>query len=851
MKRFITYAMCATLVAAGGYAADRVAVEKSPVAAKMSLFKQDASATAVGKKKVRKVLSAAKPVASDAKVNRLYATDDATPVEAPFVSPIDSEEELLATWNIIDGNKDGKIWMFYDYIELGRTVAIVDYNSTEAANDYMVTKQPVSMTAGEAYISLDYGAYGGYYESMELLYGTTDDVSQMTKIAEYIDFSDEELSATEAFDVPADGNYYFAIHGISQADQFALWVDNIVIDNGKPAPDLAVTGIDVVSSGPSLTASEPVSVTVHNNGIEEITSYSLTLTVAGDGGEVAGTPEVIDEPLAAGESRTVQLSATADLSAIGSYAVTVSASDVASASGIAETMTVNNSISTVVAHMGITDVPFSTDFATGEHSDAWTSDGSWIYIAENEAIGCGVAGELASMGVNLTAGSTYRISYNYYGGYMDIIPEYYTILCGKAGEDKEPVFQGEANTGGMFVEGEIDYVCTESGVYQFAFAQDAPYGTFFLSSINITAVSDYDLAITAVGGYPTMLPTSQASEVPMTVTIANEGLMDAGGSIAVSINGSQVAQLSLPAAVEAGTAVAYSVSVPLTGVEAGSDATVGLSVAMDGQTDAVADNNSAEVKIAITDDVLAYDQTTEDMFDEMYAVGSEYGEIMAATSIHLSAAAKLTGITIGWAAIADEPNVTLAVYKYDADNLQTVEDYYGTYQYYALGDEMFSTTTEQGSETGWVNYEIEPVELEPGDYLLCTAFTGFAIACDMTESGIIYTVDTSYGEVYPQSGLGAPAIRAVLESETSGVDDVASAGSSLTLYPNPASETVVIAGQGVTGADFYSMAGVQVGSAAASAAGEVRYDVSSLAPGIYVAKIATPTGVEVKRFIVK
>lgn len=91
----------------------------------------------------------------------------------------------------------------------------------------------------------------------------------------------------------------------------------------------------------------------------------------------------------------------------------------------------------------------------------------------------------------------------------------------------------------------------------------------------------------------------------------------------------------------------------------------------------------------------------------------------------------------------------------------------------------------------------------------------------------------------------------VVSKPTSGVDNVAATGVTLALYPNPASETVVIAGQGVTGADFYSMAGVQVGSAAASAAGEVRYDVSGLAPGIYVAKIATPTGVEVKRFIVK
>ena len=335
------------------------------------------------------------------------------------------------------------------------------------------------------------------------------------------------------------------------------------------------------------------------------------------------------------------------------------------------------------------------------------------------------------------------------------------------------------------------------------------------------------------------------------VTFSGNSATDAGGAIAVSVDGSQVAQLALPAAIETGTVASYAISVLLTGAEAGSDVTVGLSLAIDWQTDADASNNVAEVKIAITDDVLAYDQTTEDMFDEMYAVGSEYGEIMAATSMHLANAGKLTGITVGWAAMTDEPGITLAVYKYDADNLQTAEDYYGSYQYYALGDEMFSASVEQGAETGWVNYEIEPVGLEAGDYLLCVGFTGFAIACDMTEGGMIYTVDTSYGEVYPQSGLGTPAIRAILGPEATGVSNVAGDGTTLALYPNPASETVVIAGQGVTGADFYSMAGVQVGSAAASAAGEVRYDVSGLAPGIYVAKVQAASGIEVKRFIVK
>ncbi len=76
--------------------------------------------------------------------------------------------------------------------------------------------------------------------------------------------------------------------------------------------------------------------------------------------------------------------------------------------------------------------------------------------------------------------------------------------------------------------------------------------------------------------------------------------------------------------------------------------------------------------------------------------------------------------------------------------------------------------------------------------------------------------------------------------------------STLTLYPNPASEVIVISasGQTIKGVAFYSTSGTKIATAPASY-GEVRYNVSGFTPGIYFAKVETETGTQVLKFIKK
>ena len=75
----------------------------------------------------------------------------------------------------------------------------------------------------------------------------------------------------------------------------------------------------------------------------------------------------------------------------------------------------------------------------------------------------------------------------------------------------------------------------------------------------------------------------------------------------------------------------------------------------------------------------------------------------------------------------------------------------------------------------------------------------------------------------------------------------------LSLYPNPATDMIVISSGGseIESVDIYNAAGAMIYSSQASDGNSFRYNVSSLDAGIYFAKVATSDGTKVMRFIVR
>lgn len=147
-------------------------------------------------------------------------------------------ETGISGWTVIDNNNDGKIWQVY-----GNEVRMA-YNTSLAMDDYLITPA-IKLEAGKAYnLTFTSRANSSYYpERIEVKFGTAPTVSGLTEtIVEPTDLTSNEPTEFEVMLVPeTTGNYYVGFHGISDADQYYLYVGNITIEAGiaATAPGLA------------------------------------------------------------------------------------------------------------------------------------------------------------------------------------------------------------------------------------------------------------------------------------------------------------------------------------------------------------------------------------------------------------------------------------------------------------------------------------------------------------------------------------------------------------------------------------------------------------------------------------
>lgn len=867
MKRTITYLMCATLFAASSYAYNQVApVEtfkmRTPAEAQQQnqFGKKQAKAVDANTTLKQKAMARSLEKGMQAKSVRPMVTEfSSTPVAAPFTCDFSTEASFTDNWVITDANNDSYTWE-YDNGSFGFGAAALWYNAddnTIGSDDYMITASPVTMVEGDSYISLQFGGASSYfYESIEVYYGTTTDVSQMKKIAEYIDYQGGYIySDVIEFTVPADGDYHFAIHGCSQADQLGAFVSYVNIVNAAyvPTPDIIITDIVAPIASPELTSSEQIEVTVGNAGDGNIGSFSLSWSAECNGSTQVSPLNTFNTPIAAGETATVTLEMPIDMSAEGVYEITVNAECTPADGSAEEAVTTNNSATASTTHFGTTNVPSSTDFSDGEQPLEWNSNGGWSYVASYEGLACIDTEPLYSQGYNLEAGKSYRITFGHMAGeYSEILPgwgqEYpdtYYILAAKAGEEFAKIFEASEYSGYEFINGEAIYKCYESGVYQFAFMQDEPYGTFILQNVSITELDPYDLELTAITGAPTMVPTAQAAEVNAYVAINNRGSMTVTGNIEIAADGTTVATIPFDE-LESDIDAMVKVTFPLTSIAAGKTATITATAVIDGQQDSNTDDNSASTTITVTDDVLAYDNTADDQYTSDNSIGSTSGTgIVAGIPVHVSADDVITGISIGWGQVFEQ-EISLTIYKCDSEPI-IAEDYYGEYAYYELGEAVYTGTAQQGSEIGQIDYPIEATTLPAGDYMICVGFADYCIICDGSLNDMLYAIDGNIA--YMQTGLGTPTIRGIF-GESSGISASQVGDTSLKLYPNPASETLTITGKQIESVTIYSATGAAVATVAADA-DTVSYDVTGLAAGIYFANVKSAAGTEVIKFIVK
>lgn len=698
------------------------------------------------------------------------------PVDPPYTCDFETEEDF-AEWLVIDNNGDGDSWDwvsgFYD-----SAVASIGYNANDYLDDYLMTVNPINLEAGENNIQFYYRALSGsYVESMEVLYGKTANVEEMTVLTSIENFTgtNEDLFCPITFTTDEAGAYYFAFHATSMPDQMGIYIDNVTIEEGAyiGQPDIAVNSVVLPASSTTLDENVTIGASVSNVGTADITSFSLEYKI---NSATSGVTENFTTPIPMGETITVEFSTVADLSEVGTYEVSVTASNVVSELGQTDENAENNSATATITHFEPADVPFSTDFSIEEDRAKWSyASGTWTYDdLYYSAMNCVEASPLSSQGINLEQGKSYRMSFNYMAGMVMLIWQFtedFDIVCGLDGtpvEEWEVIASyEECYTNDTFVTDEAMFECPESGVYSFAIVPKINNGSLYVKTVTISEVSANDISITSISGAPTLIPKPQAGNITMTVNVKNNGSNAVEeGDITVTLNGNVAGTASIPQLAPGATA-SVPVVVSASNSVAGETVTFNVTASLDESIEeGNKEDNEKSVSVTVTEEEMAYDHVTADMYNENYAVGAD--AVLGAGSVFsIGAYDVLTGISVGWGNV-DGQLITLQVYKWDAATM-------------SLGSLIVDVDVEQGSETGQIEYPVAPRQLAPGDYLAIVYFSGYNLVCDMTSDGILYVV--SGNVVSTQIGLGNPAVRLVFGEGTAMARDLA-----ITDIPSPVDE---------------------------------------------------------------
>lgn len=197
------------------------------------------------------------------------------------VPPIEfglADSMALDEFTVENTNQDEREWEFYD----GRIRC--GYNSDMAMDDWLISP-PINVEKGKAYPVrvLAWCENSQYPERLELKWGLSPTSTAMTGvIAEPTEIAvDDAKLAVSGMLVPAEsGQVYVGIHGISDADQYILYVSDLSIGTGVST---AVPAAGTLSGTPDpdgsfkvkLTATAPT-MNVDDEAVDALERFELT-----------------------------------------------------------------------------------------------------------------------------------------------------------------------------------------------------------------------------------------------------------------------------------------------------------------------------------------------------------------------------------------------------------------------------------------------------------------------------------------------------------------------------------------------------------------------------------------------
>lgn len=199
-------------------------------------------------------------------------------VSLPYFQDFETDD-ALAELTIINSNDDYKFW------ELKDGHAWLQYNAQMPSDDWLILPG-MNFSSGKGYIvRFDAWAHLGnfYPERMEVRYGTSPTAAGMTvAIMEPTVLTNKEGEPThfEYTIMPtADGVYYIGFHGISDADQSGLYLDNIEVSEkslqvpGEPT-EFTVTPDPAGSNRTTISLKAP-STSISGTALESLTKVEI------------------------------------------------------------------------------------------------------------------------------------------------------------------------------------------------------------------------------------------------------------------------------------------------------------------------------------------------------------------------------------------------------------------------------------------------------------------------------------------------------------------------------------------------------------------------------------------------
>ena len=704
---------------------------------------------------------------------------------APWKNGFDSSLDFKANWVSIDKDGDKKTWawsqaqgMFsLDGSNKGG-LAFSSYNSAANVKDFLITKNPVTLAAGAAYVVFAQTTSGaGFYEGVRVYYSkefdTACDATKMTEIANWIDSTDGWKLRNLTFNVAEAGDYYIYIeHYTNIVDQYQLIIDNVEIGSGTftGEPKLQWQSAVMPISSCDL-GEETIGFVVRNAGSGDLANFKVKYVVNGGIADNGGmeVEETFAGPVKPYETKSFTFTTKANLSSSGNpelaadkagkkYGIEFKAGD-----KVLDECFVTNFNPTqalpYVADMSVdANKDFVMDFDTMVGYDAYY----WVYDTNEWALNAQKTGApLVTRCMNLKANTQYRIGLDYKAGYLFsgifLVTDDFNLLYGKVGTpisewDTLNFYEGPY-TEEKFMIDEYTVEPEEDGAYAFAVVQrvDSVYPSqmaTWVRSIKVEKILEHDIRISkASSTLGIQTPIRHITTPQFSALVENRGYSDEAGIKVTAKNGeAAVGEVALDMELSSADDTVMTLDGTLSNLVADRTVTVEFTAGMT-STDMNPADNKTTWKFTPTDGLYAFDKDVAKFTNGIGHATYHLGQIFP-----LMVPDTLTEIVVGWYDFSDmyeegdDFPVGLEVYPVNEDG---------------LGQSILSYDFNRQIAGGYQTIKVPARALNAGYYFVAlrqaAAGANYAVGYDEAEDGLVY-VYTGQQFAYAE-GYGNMALR--------------------------------------------------------------------------------------------